>query len=69
MSRVGTGFDLPSILLVWDIHRNHWGFMYRLFELTAVLLKPIEEESDRGAKFASGIFFLCFNAFQFPLAR
>lgn len=43
--------------------------MYRLFELTAVLLKPIEEESDRGAKFASGIFFLCFNAFQFPLAR
>lgn len=43
--------------------------MYRPFELTAVLLKPIEEESDGRTKFASGIFFLSFNALQFSLAR
>lgn len=69
MSSVSTEFDLPSILLVWDIYRNHRGFMHRLFELTAMLLKPIEEVSDGRAKFASGFFFLSFNVFQFSLAR
>lgn len=43
--------------------------MHRLFELTAMLLKPIEEVSDGRAKFASGFFFLSFNVFQFSLAK